>query len=100
MKRPNYVVVFVIVLILVYLFVIVSAKADVVLEAQSTDLLLIEKLDLDKDGKISIKEAVADPAVLAAFGKIDTDGNGKLTRLELRHVTYPNVEQFISSQRD
>jgi energy-converting hydrogenase Eha subunit H len=100
MKKPNYVVVFVIVLILVYLFVIVSAKADVEQEAQSTTLHLIEKLDLDKDGEISIKEAVASPAVLAAFGKIDTDGNGKLSRFELIHVKYPSVVQLKSSQRD
>lgn len=44
---------------------------------------LIKKLDLDSDGEITIKEAVADPVVLASFGKIDTDGNGKISLIEL-----------------
>ena len=49
----------------------------------SADIGLIAKLDLDKDGQITIKEAVANPAVLASFGKIDTDGNGKINTIEL-----------------
>lgn len=43
----------------------------------------LEQLDTDQDGKISIKEAVADPVVLASFGKIDTDGDGKISKDEL-----------------
>ena len=49
----------------------------------SADIGLIAKLDLDTDGQITIKEAVANPAVLASFGKIDTDGNGKISTIEL-----------------
>lgn len=56
------------------MFITVSASADIG---------LIAKLDLDKDGQITIKEAVANPAVLASFGKIDTDGNGKISTIEL-----------------
>lgn len=41
------------------------------------------QLDTDEDGKISIKEAVADPVLLASFGKIDTDGDGKISKEEL-----------------
>ncbi|MDU0354793.1 hypothetical protein RS130_13465 [Paraglaciecola aquimarina] len=47
------------------------------------DEALIDKFDLDQDGQISIKEAVAEPQLLAAFGKIDTDGNGVITKQEL-----------------
>jgi hypothetical protein len=43
----------------------------------------LEQLDTDEDGKISIKEAVADPVLLASFGKIDTDGDGKISKEEL-----------------
>ncbi|WP_340679865.1 EF-hand domain-containing protein [Paraglaciecola sp.] len=48
----------------------------------------IKQLDLDQDGKIAIKEAVADPELLASFGKIDTDGDGLITRLELERAAY------------
>jgi hypothetical protein len=45
--------------------------------------LTLEQLDTDQDGKISIKEAVADPVLLASFGRIDTDGDGKISKDEL-----------------
>lgn len=74
MKKANYITPFVVIVASVQLFISVSAMAD---------SELIEKLDLDKDGQITIKEAVADPVVLASFGKIDTDGNGKISSIEL-----------------
>jgi Ca2+-binding EF-hand superfamily protein len=74
MKKLNYVAPFVVMVALVQLLIPVSAKSD---------NELIEKLDLDKDGQITIKEAVANPAVLASFGKIDRDGNGKISPLEM-----------------
>ena len=48
----------------------------------------IKRLDLDQDGMIAIKEAVADPELLASFGKIDSDGDGLITRLELERAKY------------
>ena len=48
--------------------------------AQTTTL---DELDTDKDGYISIKEAVAIPSLLASFGKIDVDGNGLISKKEL-----------------
>jgi Ca2+-binding EF-hand superfamily protein len=74
MRKSNYITPFVFVVVSVQMFILTSAKAD---------NELIEKLDLDKDGQITIKEAVANPAVLASFGKIDTDGNGKISSIEL-----------------
>lgn len=53
----------------------------------------IKKLDSDGDGFISIKEAVADPALLALFGKIDTDGNGKLSLQELVNAKMNIIDQ-------
>lgn len=44
---------------------------------------IIAQMDLDEDGMISIREAVADPNILAIFGKIDTDGDGKIDYDEL-----------------
>ena len=74
MKKADYIASFVVITAIVQMFMSVSAMAD-------TDI--IEKLDLDKDGQITIKEAVANPAVLASFGKIDTDGNGKISPVEM-----------------
>ncbi|GAA0853472.1 hypothetical protein [Aliiglaciecola litoralis] len=44
---------------------------------------ILTQMDLDEDGMISIREAVADPVLLASFGKIDTDGDGKISAQEL-----------------
>tara|TARA_R110000751_G_scaffold307866_1_gene433073 strand:- start:79376 stop:79705 length:330 start_codon:yes stop_codon:yes gene_type:complete len=74
MKKTNYIISFLSLVTIVQMFITVSAWADGE---------LIEKLDLDKDGQITIKEAVANPAVLASFGKIDTNGDGKISSIEL-----------------
>ena len=46
----------------------------------------IQKLDQDQDGRITIKEAVADPAILAMFGRIDVNGDGKISKQELDNM--------------
>ena len=91
MKKTDYNAVFVFIVVAVQLFVSASASAD---------SKLIEKLDLDKDGQITIKEAVADLAVLASFGKIDTDGNGKISSVELAKakVVLTEVENISKSE--
>lgn len=84
MKKNNYIAPFVFVVASVQLCMSASARADIE---------LIEKLDLDKDGQITIKEAVADTAVLASFGKIDTDGNGKISSIELANTKVALTEK-------
>lgn len=37
------------------------------------------RLDKNRDGVISIKEAVSEPAFLASFGEIDKNRDGKIT---------------------
>ncbi len=54
--------------------------------AQENDEFIAE-IDLDEDGKISIREAVANLQLLASFGKIDTDGDGKISPEELALTT-------------
>ncbi|MCF2946714.1 hypothetical protein L0668_01230 [Paraglaciecola aquimarina] len=58
---------------------------------------LIDKLDVDQDGTISLKEAVAEPALLAVFGKIDTDGNGKLSSKELETTKVTIIDKPVST---
>lgn len=74
MKKADYITPLVFIVAAVQLFISSSATASIE---------LITKLDLDKDGQITIKEAVGDPIILASFGKIDTDGNGKISAIEL-----------------
>ncbi|MFQ3189733.1 MAG: Ca2+-binding EF-hand superfamily protein [Paraglaciecola sp.] len=75
-------------------FVFIVASMQLLVSAPvNANIDLIEKLDLDKDGQITIKEAVADPAVLASFGKIDTDGNGKISLIELAKVRVVLVKE-------
>ncbi len=50
---------------------------------QEANKQLVAKLDQDLDGKISIKEAVSAPALLAVFGKLDLNGDGLLEVQEL-----------------
>lgn len=54
----------------------------------STKSALINELDLDQDGKVSIKEAVSLPELLASFGKIDVDGDGHITMKELEQSKF------------
>lgn len=83
MRKDNYFISFVALFTTVQMFITVSALADGE---------LIKKLDLDKDGQITIKEAVANPAVLASFGKIDKDGDGKISSVELANTKVNLVE--------
>ena len=40
-------------------------------------------LDADKDGRISVEEAAADPEISAVFAELDTNKDGYLTASEL-----------------
>lgn len=77
MKKSDYIVLFLLIAALLQLMVSMSAWAE-------EDTIL--RLDQDHDGLITIKEAVADPTILAFFGKLDTDGDGKLSKQELKKL--------------
>jgi hypothetical protein len=64
----------------------------------TTDAALIKKLDLDGDGEIGIKEAVANPSLLAEFGKIDTDCSGTLSVTELAYYARLVASQAQAQQ--
>lgn len=46
---------------------------------------LVQILDVDKDGTISLKEAVRHTELLQNFGLIDENEDGKLTQVELQN---------------
>ncbi|MFT4938223.1 MAG: Ca2+-binding EF-hand superfamily protein [Paraglaciecola sp.] len=77
MKKSDYFGPFIFVAAAVQLMFSVSTKAQ-------EDI--IQKLDQDLDGKITIKEAVADPTILASFGRIDVNGDGKISKQELENM--------------
>ncbi|WP_166423177.1 hypothetical protein [Paraglaciecola sp. 20A4] len=64
-----------------------SLLTDVALATpyQSQDDIL-QRLDKNADGQISIKEAVADPFILESFSHIDVNGDGIISRHELSSV--------------
>lgn len=47
---------------------------------------ILQRLDKNADGEISIKEAVADPIILESFSRIDINGDGLISRHELTTV--------------
>jgi Ca2+-binding EF-hand superfamily protein len=47
---------------------------------------VLQRLDKNADGEISIKEAVADPIILESFSRIDINGDGLISRHELTTV--------------
>ena len=77
MKKPDY--------FSPYFFVAAALQLTLSASAKAQDDI-IQKLDQDQDGKITIKEAVADPVILASFGKIDVNGDGKITKQELDNM--------------
>ncbi|TRY31022.1 EF-hand domain-containing protein [Aliiglaciecola sp. M165] len=67
----------------VFTLALIQATLSAPAYAQSD---LISEMDQDEDGMISIREAVANPSLLASFGKIDTDGDGKISLKELEET--------------
>lgn len=62
---------------------------------------LIEKVDTNRDGRISLAEADAYPRLATVFNKIDANNDGVLTRNELRaHHEYQRDQKFSKLDRD
>lgn len=81
---------FFVVYIVVLLGVLLSIKSYA---SQDTFKLL----DRNDDGVISIREAVAEPSLLAVFGQIDLDGNGEISLREFNQLKL--VEKVESGKK-
>lgn len=46
------------------------------------EVAMFENLDVDKDNQINVFEAEANMDVLEQFNRLDSDGDGRLTRVE------------------
>lgn len=58
----------------------VPSRDDIITSLQDS---LLNRLDENKDGKLSVSEAMGDATLLELFGKLDADGDGFITRQEL-----------------
>ena len=71
-----------------------SAKVTAMKKVVSVEKkVLIEKLDQDKDGNLTIKEVMGVPELLAAFGQIDTNGDGLISQKELNSANFDENKQ-------
>lgn len=62
--------------------------------------VLIEKLDLDKDGHITLRESVGEPEILATFGTIDCNNDGKISKTELKKAKITIVRKLSALESD
>ncbi|WP_026374481.1 hypothetical protein [Aestuariibacter salexigens] len=58
---------------------------------------LLAKLDLDRDGYITLKEASSVPEMLKVFGSIDTNEDGRLSLEELNSATLEKTSTDTAS---
>jgi len=74
--------------IFLVLLTIAAVQAISVVEAHASPAAsLMQQLDVNKDGEISLKEAVRHTELLRNFGLIDENEDGKLTESELENST-------------
>jgi Ca2+-binding EF-hand superfamily protein len=52
---------------------------------------LFETMDVNKDGRISLPEASADPSLVESFSTADQNGDGYLDEAEFDKRTRPNT---------
>lgn len=79
---------------------VAAVQAISVVEAHASPTqALMQKLDVNKDGQISLKEAVRHTELLRNFGLIDDNEDGKLTENELAksELTPTNTSQIAGN---
>ena len=58
-------------------------------KSTSDQAVSFDALDANKDGRISMPEASADPAVVEAFSSADKNGDGYLDNAEFKSIARP-----------
>ena len=58
-------------------------------KATSDQTVSFDALDANKDGRISMPEASADPTVVEAFSSADKNGDGYLDNAEFKSIARP-----------
>jgi Ca2+-binding EF-hand superfamily protein len=79
---------------------VAAVQAISVADAHATPARsLMQKLDVDKDGLISLKEAVRHTGLLRNFGLIDDNEDGKLSEAEMaKSKLTPGTENLTASE--
>ena len=81
-------------------FTVAAMQAVLMADVQASPARsLMEQLDSDKDGLISLKEAVRHTGLLRNFGLIDDNEDGKLSEAELTNsqLTPGNKKEIASN---
>jgi Ca2+-binding EF-hand superfamily protein len=81
-------------------FTVAAMQAVLMADVQASPARsLMEQLDSDKDGLISLKEAVHHTGLLRNFGLIDDNEDGKLSEAELTNsqLTPGNKKEIASN---
>ena len=81
-------------------FIVAAMQAVLMADVQASPASsLMEQLDSDKDGLISLKEAVRHTGLLRNFGLIDDNEDGKLSEAELTksQLTPGNKKEIASN---
>ena len=81
-------------------FTVAAMQAVLMADVQASPARsLMEQLDADKDGLISLKEAVRHTGLLRNFGLIDDNEDGKLSEAELTksQLTPGNKKEIASN---
>jgi Ca2+-binding EF-hand superfamily protein len=68
---------------------LLSACASSASRSERADLQRFESLDRDKDGYLSVSEALALPGLAARFQSADRDGDGRVSRAEFQQHLVP-----------
>ncbi|WP_299181046.1 EF-hand domain-containing protein [uncultured Neptuniibacter sp.] len=68
-----------------------AVQPEVMTEEQPKSESIFEKLDADKDGKVSQQEAQVSPALVKGFEKIDTNKDGFLSQDEFSMLQVKNT---------
>ena len=72
---------------------VAADKAKPTSKAETTPTVSFDSLDANKDGRISMPEASADPRLVEAFSSADKNGDGYLDNAEYQSIAKAPKQQ-------